>query len=163
MEHIELWFSGLSRCYKEWQEDISGMLFCLMVAHFSCSIREWHRSAWLLFVVCMFLPGKQCVCLSMHDQIANINPYVDNLYGYSLHFTYMSRGVNQGCGVMCKPDSPPPQAEHSTHNNPQSNTGTQDWIDLHKKQQGEREWEWQKAALSKTFESPLSIKTPTEG
>ncbi len=32
------------------------------------------------------------------------------------------------------PDSQPPQAGYSTHNNPQSNTGTQDWIDLHKKQ-----------------------------
>ena len=56
---------------------------------------------------------------------------------------------------MCKPDSRPPQAKYSTHNNPQSNTGTQDWIDLHKKKKTGREREWQKAALSKTFESHL--------
>lgn len=34
------------------------------------------------------------------------------------------QGVNCGCGAMCEPDSQPPQAVYSTHNNPQSDTGT---------------------------------------
>lgn len=34
MEHIELWFSGLSRFYKEWRTVISGGFFRLMDAHF---------------------------------------------------------------------------------------------------------------------------------
>ena len=72
----------------------------------------------------------------------NINPYGDNLYGRSLHFSYLWRGEEEeeeeeeeeGCGVMCSPDSRPPRAQNCTQNNPQSNTGTQDWIDLHTKQ-----------------------------
>lgn len=100
IEHIELWFSGLSRCYEEWQGVTSG-LSGLMVAHFLPYGKHEDRAAGCPLCLSMLpLLEVLCVYLSMHNDIANINPYGDNLCGCSLHFSYLSKAVRQGCGVM---------------------------------------------------------------
>ena len=79
-------------------------------------------------------PKALCVCLFVRDWIVNINPYVHNLYGGSLHFSYLYMGSKAWMwgNVLARQPAASGRVEY-THNNPQSDTGTQDWINLHKK------------------------------
>lgn len=52
---------------------------------------------------------------------------------YIFRYVYMWSSTARVGGVMCFPDSQSPQGAYRTHNNPQSNTGTQDWINGHTK------------------------------
>ena len=98
--------SGLSRCYTEWADRhfwIFFPFFYLMVVYFSCSVNGWYkgiRSTWLPFVFVHATVSASevlCVCQSMHDRIANINPYVDELQCMvAVYISVFRRGESSG-------------------------------------------------------------------
>lgn len=103
MEHIELWFCGLSRFLGRIADSHFRAFFfvCVCVSSWLLiflfikgNTKREHRRA-----LCEHLP--LCVCLPMHDSAANINPYGDNLCGCSLHFSDLSQWVKQRRRVMC--------------------------------------------------------------
>ena len=110
MEHIELWFSGLSRFYKEWWTVVAGGFFASWMLIFSLLFllvdndAKAQRAALLCLCVWMFLLRTiwSVFVYPCTTQPQNINLYGDNLYGRSLHFSYLWRGEEEeGCGVMC--------------------------------------------------------------
>lgn len=75
---------------------------------------------------------------AMLNETESINPHVDNLWSY--YPVAYGGGYGRDVGQCVRQTgSQPPEADYSTHNNPQSNTGTQGGIDLHKnRQRGEK-------------------------
>lgn len=148
LEHIELRFSGLSRCSEDWQAVILGpLLASWLLILLTKSIR-------LLFMG--IFPASECAFLPMHNGTVSINPYGDNLCSGRLQFSYLSRAVRQRCGLMCYPDRQSPQAEYTTTITPiQCRSPRLDrftWKTKQNKNPNQKGREQRNKALSKIFE-----------